>query len=65
MLYFVVWKRRRTMELKLMPPGPPEPRLELWTQLDEPTRQALLEQLATMIVRAATARPAAEDEHDD
>ena len=53
------------MELKLMPPGPPEPRLELWTQLDEPTRQALLEQLATMIVRAATARPAAEDKHDD
>ena len=53
------------MELKLTPPGPPEPRLELWAQLDEPTRQALLEQLAAMIVRAAPGRPEAEDKDDD
>ena len=53
------------MELKLTPPGRPEPRLELWTQLDEPTRQALLEQLAAMIIRAAAGRPEAKDEKND
>ena len=65
MLGFVVWKQRKTMQLKLTHPGPPEPRLELWTQLDEPTRQALLEQLAKMIVRVATGRTEAEAKGDD